>query len=390
MSSTSTQEDYEIRSISPVHINSSIMEGTQNYASILGPKRAVALRRYAPVFLVVPSISGAAGIPSTLFCSPGVVDAAPSPQRHYQWFADNDPIFGGYGDGFAYLQTSASMDSKVITCEVTATNRIGSASVLSSGLLVSLIEPVTVGEFYNFGITGMGAYDSVTVVMDQIAVLTGMWIDDFVSIFENDIFAITGVDIMDHISMPLYDVYAVNSYELLENIDIPNNGAESGITGWTVTAGTLRSVSTPTPSGGGSYAFMGSSASSVVTVANRIVNIPSGHHTEIDDGDCTLVFSFWACQNSTFQANDSFTLSIEILDSANTILRSEDYFGVIEPPAKNRNDYNFWGQYSASPSDIPVGARKVNIKLSIKGNSRSGGSYCQIDLISLQLFHPVV
>lgn len=386
MPTTVTQEDYEIRSISPVHINPSIMEGTQLYSSILNKNRAVSLERYAPIFLTAPTLTGDPGIPSTLFCSPGAVDAAPSAYRHYEWFVNGVSVQAGDGNAFAYFLTEPSMDTKEITCKVTATNRIGSADAMSNGIVVSMIEPVVAGSFGHMAISGIGASDHLTVFMDQIAVTTGMWVDDFVTTFECDVFAVTGTGVQDHIGMPFYDIYTVTSYVLLNDIAIINNGAESGITGWNVTEGTFRSVLSSTPSGGGNYVFMGAGIALTDTRADRTININSSYHDEIDTGDCTMAIRFNACQNATF-GGDSLQITYSYLSAADVVLETVDFFGLFEPTQKK--SLNVWGYYASAPHAVPVGTRKVRIDIFIDGVNRTTGSNCQIDQISLQLYQPV-
>lgn len=386
MPTTVTQEVYEIRSISPVHINPSIMEGTQQYSSVLGKKKAVSLERYAPIFLTAPTLTGNPGIPSTLYCSPGAVDASPSAQRHYEWFVDGVSALEGNGDAFAYFLTDSSMDAKEITCLVTATNRMGSASAYSNGIVVSLIEPVVVGEFIDFAITGMSAQDVVTVFQNQIGILTGMWVDDFVTAFECDTFAISGMAMEDHVSVPYFDLYAFTSYELLDEITISNNGAESGVTGWVITEGDFRSVLTTTPFGGGNYVFMGAGVTSTDTRVERTVNISSLYEDEVDTGDCTMAISFNACQD-TSSGSDEMQITYSYLNASDFVLDTVDFFGVFDPIEKRTN--NTWGYYVSAPQAVPVGTRKVKINIFIQGKNRTTGSNCQIDQISLQLYQPV-
>lgn len=388
---TNTQEVYEIRSISPQRINPSIMEGTQQYTSILGPDRAISIVRYAPIFLVAPLLTGDPGIPSVLTCSAGVVDASPSTRRFYHWFIDGVSSLNGEGPAFSTFLTDATMDAKTITCEVTALNILGEASAISNGILVGIIEPVIVGEYTNFGITGMSADSSITVFQDQIAVLTGMWVDDFVTVFQDHIFGLVGLGQQDHTSLFAYDVYSVNSYELLTNITVFNGGAESNNTsGWTVTAGTLRPVATSTPSGGGSYVFMGSASNNVDTYANHVTTISGSYYDEINTGECTLGMTFWACQDYAGQSGDHMQVTFDFLNASNTVLGSDDFFGLFEPEGKSRGGSNLWQCYVSPPVHVPVGTTKVRVNLFIDGRYRTGGSYCQFDLLSLQLYQPVV
>ena len=385
---TITQEVYEIRSISPVHINPSIMEGEQQRTSIIGPQRGDTIKRYAPVWLGLPQIQGDPGIPNIMFCTPGSVDASPPASRAYRWYVDGVSAQYGVGPSFAFLQTDAFMDSKYLTCEVTATNQVGSASATSDPVFVSLIEPVFVGEHYIYGLTGMSAEDHLTVFMDEIAVLTGMWVDDHVTTFSDDIFIVTGTDLMDHIGISHMDVYTGEFMTTLSNISISNPGAESGISGWTVTGGTLQSVTVTPPTGTtGTKAFRGPSVDNTSCTFSQTVDIPSTYDDEVDTGNCYLSMAHYAAREGLATYTSTFRGTYQLLDASSVVLATRDFFGFIEP----RNlDYgslsNNWSYYGSPPEPVPVGTRKVRMLFELPGELTAGrGNICLIDQISLKL-----
>lgn len=389
---TITQEIYEIRSISPVHINPSIMEGEQQRTSIIGPQRGDTIERYAPIWLSVPQITGDPGIPNIMFCTPGTVDASPSAFRSYHWYVDGVSAQYGVGPSFAFFQTDAFMDSKYLTCTVVATNQVGSASATTDPVFVSLIEPVIVGEHYIFGVTGMPALDHLTVFMDEIAVLTGMWVDDHVTTFSDDIFIVTGTDLMDHIGIQHLDVYGSEFMTVLSSFAPGNPGAESGITGWTVSGGTLQSVTVTPPTGTtGTKAFRGPNTANISVTFSQVEDISASYDDEIDTGNCYLSMGFYAAKEGSATYDGTFRGYYELLDGSNVVLATRDYFGIVEP----RNlDYgslsNNWSYYGSPPEPVPVGTRKVRVIFNLPGESTAGrGNICLIDQISLKLMQVI-
>lgn len=390
---TITQEVYEIRAISPVHINPSIMEGEQQRTSIIGPQRGDTIERYAPIWLNVPQITGDPGIPNIMFCTSGTVDASPSASRSYHWYVDGVSAQAGVGPSFAFFQTDAFMDSKFLTCTVVATNQVGSVSATTDPVFVSLIEPVIVGEHYIFGVTGMPAEDHLTVFMDEIAVLTGMWVDDHVTTFSDDIFIVTGTDLMDHIGIQHLDVYGSEFMTVLSNFAPDNPGAESGITGWTVTGGTLQSV-TVTPASGttGTKAFRGPNVPNTRCTFSQIEDISASFDDEIDAGNCYLSMAFYAAREGSSTHDGTVRGYYELLDGSNALLATRDFFGIVEPRNLIYGSLsNNWSFYGSCPEPVPVGTRKVKVIFDLPGESTSGlGNICLVDQISLKLMQVLI
>jgi hypothetical protein len=386
MSFTNTQEVYEIKSISLVHINPSIVEGTKLYESILGPMRAVSINKYAPVFLFNPVLTGDPGIPNILTCSAGVVDASPAPQRHYTWYADEEEIVGasGFGPAFSTLLTNSSMDSKEITCMVTATNFLGSASAMSNGIVVTIIEPIQVVELGYFTVTGISSQDAISVYEDQIAILTGMWVDDFITTFDASVFGITRVAMDDYTTVLDIDLFGVEIYTPFTSLSAFNSGAESGTSGWSTTSGTLRSVAGNSVSG--SNVFMGSDTASVTTQAFRIVSIPSGNHDEIDDGELYFSMSFYASRRGTTERSHTCRAYYEFLDDDDESLGEFDFNGYFTPELNGTGSGNNWNYIRAPMRPVPPLTRKIRVNMDFPSVTHSGGNICQIDDISLNFF----
>jgi hypothetical protein len=379
---TNTQEIYEIRSISPVHINPSIMEGEQQLTSIIGPDRGQPIIRYAPIWLTVPEIEGDAGIPNTMFCTPGTVDASPAPNRTYHFYLDG---VSAQNSTSPYFLTDSFMDSKDLTCTVTATNQLGSASATTAPVFVSLIEPVIFGEYTTFAITGLPVEDHITHLMHEIAVVTGMWVDDHVTTFQTDTFAITGLGLMDHVGISLFDTYSGEFMEDLTTITPTNGGAESGIGSWTVTGGTLQSV-TVTPATGttGTQAFRGPNVISTSCFFSQTEDISASFDDEIDTGNCYASMIFYTAREGSTGYDATVSGYYELYDGSDVLLGTYDAYPNFLPD--NLDDINNWTYLVSPPEIVPVGTRKVRFCFNLPGVAVSGiGNICLIDHISLKL-----
>lgn len=370
---TVTQEIYETRSISLTHINPSIMEGEQQRTSIIGPKRGDTIERYAPIWLSIPQITGDSGIPNIMFCTLGTVGASPSAYRSYEWFVNGISAQSGVGPTFAFFQTDASMDSKNLTCTVTATNQVGNASVTTDPVFVSLVEPVVVGEHYIYGFTGLPAEDHLTIFNDNILIITG-----------------TGL--MDHIGIQYLDVYSGEFMTVLSTFAPANPGAESGITSWTVTGGTLQSVTVTPPTGTtGTKAFRGPNVASTDCTFSQVEVISASYDGEIDTGNCYLSLNFYAAKGGSSSNDGTLRGYYELLDEFNVVLITRDYFGIVEPRSLEDSGLsNNWGYFSSPPEPVPVGTRKVRVIFDLPGKLGAGvGNICLVDQISLQLMQVI-
>ena len=171
---TQTQDEFSADAIDTVHINPSIMEGVNLYSGILGPHASVPISRYAPVYLITPSISGDDNIPSVLTCNTGVVSASPSPSYLFQWRSAGVNILGATNPT---LLTDNSMDATEITCFVEAVNFLGTASGVSNGITVNVVEAVRVEEHTYAIITGLEQYEQQNLMIHRGNVITGLSVD---------------------------------------------------------------------------------------------------------------------------------------------------------------------------------------------------------------------
>ena len=376
---TVTQEVYDIPSINTVRINPSIVEGSNLYTSILGPDKAVTIVRYAPTFITDPVLTGDPAIPSTLTCSAGVVDASPAATRFYQWFINGVEDIGGEGSAFSTFVTDISMDGVEITCEVTATNFLGTDSVLTNGITVTRVEDVNVWHYDTYTIGGLPAQDAVTVYVEEFGVVTGMWLDDFVTIMGKSIYTITGIENEDHAVVNHVDTYVSNFYTFFADLTITNPGAEDGVTGWTNTAGTLTSVAGSQPPGvTGTNCFRGP-VSNTATTAYNDVTIPSDYHDEVDAEELWITMSFWAIQAGGTNFADTMRGYYVLLDDTDTIIDTHDFFGYFQ------GSEDGWEFFVSPLKPVLPNTRKVRVIFDITAQG-SSGNRCQFDAVALQLF----
>ena len=378
---TMTQEVYEIRSLSPVHINPSIMEGTQQLTSVLGPDRGLTIVRYAPSFIVSVIVTGDAGIPSWLECSAGVVDASPQAFRDYQWYADGVPIPGANSNRFL---TDNSYDGKLLKCVVRAFNILGEAFSESNEILATVIEPIFLREADYYPITGLGAEDTQTILNMSFFPLTGMSVDDHVTNFGIAAYPITGMGSFEAETVYLLDIYTANFYTLMRTLPLTDNGAESGsISGWTLVAGDF--VSTSTTAYAGSRVFE-SNNTTVASRVERVVSISdSGDLAEIAAGNAAVKVSFWATNNTTNDVyRNDMRIYLEALDSGGAVVGTLDQLGWVNPFPKTAS--NFWQNFSYAPEALPVTTTQIRIIIEFEAENNAGGNSCQLDEISLQLF----
>lgn len=93
--------------------------------------------RWSPEVIDPPSLSGAGTSGQPLICSPGVWRASPAPTFQYQWKRDREDIPGKITNSYTPVVED---EQRAITCQVTATNDVGSTTVESA--IVFPIAPV--------------------------------------------------------------------------------------------------------------------------------------------------------------------------------------------------------------------------------------------------------
>jgi len=379
---TNTQEVYEIRSISGVHINPSIMEGSQQLTSILGPNRGLEIVRYAPFFTVNALLTGEPGIPSWLECSAGVVDASPQAFRSYQWYADDDPIDGATSNRF---RTTNAYDGKTMKCIVRAFNILGEAFSESNELLVSVIEPIFVREADYYPITGLGTDNAETVLNMRFFPITGMSVPDAQTIFGLAMYPITGMAFFETLNVPLLDIYTANFFTLQRTFSVSNAGAESGSSaGWTIVSGSFNSVSGPAKAGS---RYFKSETQNVLSKITRTISISDSADLAIVAAGNGLARVSYSATNGAVYSNDSdeVRVYIEALDASNAVVATLDQWGWVAPDWKGGTS-NIWSDFPGLPELLPVTTTQLRIVIEFSSENTTTGNDCQIDEISLQLF----
>lgn len=375
---TQTQDEYTSISIGVRHINPSIMEGERGHTSLFGKGSAVPIVRYAPTFLVQPSVSGSFKIPSVLICNPGVVDASPSAQYFYQWKADGVDIPGEITNT---LITILDFDAVNLTCEVTAVNFLGVAVGLSNGITAELVEPIIVDEQDYYVITGQA--DDININLDVIDeypltgfsanlhqtnfgqmsyIMTGWAAPDHQSNMNQQSCIITGLNQEDAQNLMEFDGYGVTLFEIVQVLTLLNPGAELGdMTNWTTTAGSITAVATaPKQSTGdlapseGSFFFMGGDASAFDAVYQDIA-VPGGLETDIDLGDL-LVGLHWE-QSCYDTDNDEAHIYVSFYTGAAALISTDNMLESFATPR------NIWTNLFGGMIQIPPLTRTIRVHM---------------------------
>lgn len=396
---TQSQDEYLIRSIDVVHINPSIMEGERFYPGILGPGAAVPIVRYAPTFLVQPSISGSFKIPSVLTCNPGVIDASPQALLYFQWQADGVDIPGETG---RTLITSLAFDAVVITCEVDAVNLLGVATGESNGITAELVEPIInhQNDYYAFTglsqdmqintmsekimvVSGISTEGRIDVEGDVVYMTTGMWVDTRDDVNSYTAYAVQGLNAPAQLKAFENEAYSYWQPTYLTDLAIINPSAETGdLTGWTVTAGTITSESTAQqgtsiPTDGGRYFSGHTSGSGVDAAMNQVVDVDPSHIADIDAG---LMFAKFSHMYDTYTNNFGHQVngSISFLDAGDVVLSSLTLYTY-----HYQNDP--WYMDFSELLVIPANTRKVRLSYNLlTASNRDNRSY--LDDVRVQLF----
>lgn len=323
---TNTQDEFKTTVIGVRHINPSIMEGERGISSILGNRSAVSIVRYAPIFLVQPSISGSYKIPSTLTCNPGVIDASPQALINYQWQANGVDILGATNKTFT---TSIEFDTITLTCVIDAVNFLGVISGTSNGITAEIIQPIHIGEQVFYSISGLNQVGKQNNNVTRNMVVTGMWVEDRVDTMSSTLFGVSGMWVetrFDAVGCTKYvisginapdaqttfnqDVYTLTYDSFDQNVPIINGDAETGdFTGWTITDPGMTILA-----GGvapGAYYFMGG-FSDIASTAYQDVAVPVGSETAIDASARAAMLSYF---QTSYQEKDAARIFIQYLDS---------------------------------------------------------------------------
>jgi hypothetical protein len=412
MAFTHTQENFDIPSIKTVVINPSVMEGERGNASLLGPKTAVPLDRIAPFNVQLPTITGEYSIPSVLTCQPGVWGGSPKPQLFYQWLDNGEEIPGETGKT---LTTILDFDKHTMSCRVTAVSRVGVAEAETAGVYVETIQPIRVEDNYYGVISGLNQTYQQNIMRHDHNVVTGMWVDprldanQKIELVATGMWVDTRVDVESHTVMPIQglhlpqtqkvyaeEAYVQSEYIYLGAVNLPNNKADPaiGMTNWVMpTAYDAWTVSSST------YSFGGKAATNVFwsgTIAGRGINngtppyfstahridaIDAAHHAKIDAGEVELNFHYWAWINNW----QSLATSVELdfLDANDVVLGSHEGHGAYGTYAHTQL---YWCRYTTSRKVVPVGTRKVKLRLKAQRGSYSDGTNTYMDEFAIDLW----
>ena len=157
-----------------------------------------------------------------------------------------------------------------------------------------------------------------------------------------------------------------------EYLTIVNPGAESGVTGWTNTTGTLVSQN-----GGGStgvpyaglYNFAAGTTASLASYQD--ISVPSGWNTQIDAGEVTAVMT-WQ-QGGWSSDADAGTIDLSFYDGSNTLISTTD--------SGNKDIGEGWVA-ETNEAAVPATTRKIRI---IMKATRASGSNCDVYFDELKL-----
>jgi hypothetical protein len=424
---TRTQDEWNTRSIDSTHINPSIMEGERVHTSLFGHDSAVPIERYAPVFLVQPTIGGSFKIPSILTCIPGVIDSSPSPTLYFQWKADGVDIPGATTKT---LTTNLSFDENYITCEVVAVNYLGTATGISDGITAQVVEPVINQEyqFYvaqglhqpwqqnmlttkwtissgmsgvnrvdNMGVfgmssTGLGGPQRNDMVSQTITLATGLPAPARLDSFCGYDYTLTGLEIPQTQALYHNEVYSMWQPTYLYDLAIVNRDASAmNTSGWTITRGDIRAVNTAQYEGyppGGGWWFTGrfqngtggTFSQSEPCAMNQNINLDPAYHADTDAG--LMFYDMSALANIGY---DNYGL----WDEVRMTLKFFDSFGVqIGSPRDLIMETNWGTGFFAMHHNmigLPPNTRSANIELGFS-TIQDQPVRCEVDNLRVRFF----
>jgi hypothetical protein len=396
---TNTQDEWNRRRIDVRHINPSIMEGEHGHTSMFGQGSAVPIVRYAPTFLVQPSISGSFRIPSVLTCNPGVIDASPQAQLSYQWKANGSSIMG---EIHRTLTTIQAFDNFEITCEVTAVNFLGVVVGESNEITADLVEPINNWDLSHFSITGLTQKNQQNVFKVDTLITTGISMDQRTDVLQQTILITSGMDVefrndmMSHTVATIsglgpgnggymhdLDVYTIWQPTRLADISLINPSAETGdMTGWNVTSGTIIARSTDVlgttvPFIDKPWFFSSDAAGKNNSYMNQVANVDSELNADIDAG---IIYSrlIYLFDNYTYSYGHLATGQIQFLNASDVVLDSHSLSHTLSVNQRWSYDYT-------PLLNVPVLTRKVRITIGFE-TFYNQDSHVYVDEIAVEMF----
>lgn len=396
---TGGQDEDLTRSIDVVHIEPSIREGVHLVSSLYGPEASAPIFRYPPVSSDNAWIRGDAVIPSVLTAEEGTWDWSPTGYFQYQWMADGVDI------PFATSKTWTSTpeyDGQTITVEIRGINTGGMDITISSGLAISILEPVIVDQQDNFVITGLPqGNDAQTTRDERTMIISGVGADDRLDVVRSASYFATGMGALDRhdvnsqnnpIITGLGDMSPANGrlcvFErdwsiavinqeyadpLVDSVpvqmNIKNRGAEMGLLGWNV-FGTVWYQTDHRHSG--YYAWDGgegvdaNGANTPFSYIWQDVPIEDAWIVDVDAGLTNLEVNW---QQYSYAGLDMANVRVEYLDANLIVLGNDPGPGLWASPS----GIYF---YRGFEDPIPVGTRFVRIYLEFNlqsGSNNDGG-----------------
>lgn len=192
-------QDHEVEKV--------ILSGTAFQSSILGPGAYRITAASVPLFFRDPIISGSVVALSELTCDGNSFDSSPRATIAYKWKKDTADITDATNK--TYTTVLGDIDAE-ITCEVTITNASGNDVVLSNGLTIQELEPLSIYQLNAGFITGLCAHFRVDMISEDIYPITGLPSDPLGTLAALDINVMTGLAIGGAESILLMDIYIIS------------------------------------------------------------------------------------------------------------------------------------------------------------------------------------
>jgi hypothetical protein len=142
---------------------SCVVTGTNSIGSTTQTSNAIGPITVAPANTALPVISGSATVGGTLSCTSGTWTAQPGATFAYQWIRAGTDIPGATSNTYVPVELDAGT---ILTCRVTATNTLGSASATSTGSTLITMAPINVV---------LPAISGTTTVGQVLTVSQGNW-----------------------------------------------------------------------------------------------------------------------------------------------------------------------------------------------------------------------
>lgn len=372
------QDDDQIRSIDVVHIEPSIREGTHLVSSLYGRDASAPLYRFPPVSSNNAWIRGNTVIPSILTAEDGTWIASPSAYFEYQWMANGIDI--PFATNKQWTSTT-EYDNQTITVEIRGINYLGQDITISSGMVISILEPQEVRGQENLLITGLPqgllaqtTRDDRTMIVSGLETTDRMDVNSSVSYYftgtgaldREDVNAmgfslITGLETLDKVTALEWDITVINyplKDSLVESVptvmDLKNPGAELGTLGWEV-FGSVWAVNDDLHSGwlswNGGDNVGPTGSNTPFSYFWQDVPVSDEWIADIDAGLCSVEVEYYQFSEET---QDMANVRIEFRDVNGTIIDSNNGSGLWASP----NDiwFRMWFE-----DNIPVGTRFIRV-----------------------------